>query len=128
VSFSSLKSLRESWGARREIHIIYKNYTRLCRSFRFFFKQRFISAVNKTILDPDERQVLIETLAFENVNAQCKNSIRSLKEWAVPMDGWIKSMNDIDSTIKHSNIRGQAKVKLSDIKMPGVLIVGNMDI
>lgn len=79
-------------------------------------------------MDPDERQVLIETLAFENVNAQCKNSIRSLKEWAVPMDGWIKSMNDIDSTIKHSNIRGQAKVKLSDIKMPGVLIVGNMDI
>jgi hypothetical protein len=34
----------------------------------FFFPQRLVSAVNKTVSDPDTRQVLIETLAFENAN------------------------------------------------------------
>jgi hypothetical protein len=43
--------------------------------------------VNKAaVLDPDTRQVLIETFVYENANIKCKKVIRPLKVWAMPMD------------------------------------------
>ena len=51
-----------------------------------YFCQRLVSSVNKVVSDPDERQVLIETLVYENANTECKNDIRPLKVQAAPMD------------------------------------------
>lgn len=38
------------------------------------------------ILDPDEKQILIETLAFEYANADYKKFLRLLKVQSAPMD------------------------------------------
>jgi hypothetical protein len=72
------------------------------------FLQRLVSAVNKVLSDPDVRQVLIETLAFENVNAKYKRAIRLLKAHTTPMDEWIRDMTDDASQVHHTNIIGQA--------------------
>ena len=37
----------------------------------FSYLQRLVSAVNKNISDPEAKQMLVETLAFENVNTEC---------------------------------------------------------
>ena len=50
------------------------------------FLQRLVSTMNKAILDPDARQVLIEILAFKFSNTKRKDSIRLLKMQAVPKD------------------------------------------
>jgi hypothetical protein len=41
--------------------------------------QRLTSAVGRNILDPLIRKALIESSAFENVNAECKEVIRPLR-------------------------------------------------
>lgn len=43
------------------------------------FLQRLVSAVNNAMSDPDEREVLIVTLSFENANTKCEGVIRPLK-------------------------------------------------
>lgn len=47
---------------------------RLCKAPETFsdFLHRLMSAINKAISDPDARQVLIETLASKNENAECR--------------------------------------------------------
>lgn len=54
--------------------------------------------MNKAVLDPDTRQVLIEILAFENANTDCKKAIGPLKAQAAPMGEWIRDMTDTGST------------------------------
>lgn len=70
------------------------------------FLQRLVSAVNNAMSDPDEREVLIVTLSFENANTKCEGVIRPLKAWAVSMDAL-----DIGSNKYHANISGQAIAK-----------------
>lgn len=71
MPFSHFKSSGQSCGPRKEIHIIYKNYSRLRDAVTdFFFFLNTVSAVNKVISDPEMRQVLIETLLFENANME----------------------------------------------------------
>lgn len=65
-----------------------------------------ISAVNKIISDPEAGQLLIETLAFENMNTDDKKVIGPLKVQAVLRDEWIKNMIDTGSNIYHANIIG----------------------
>ena len=42
------------------------------------FLQRLTSSVERSMLDPSTRKSLIESLAFENVNAKAKEIIRPL--------------------------------------------------
>lgn len=51
----------------------------------------FFSAVNKIILDPYTRKIVIETLAFKKANAECKKAIRPLKGRSLPIYEWIKN-------------------------------------
>ena len=44
------------------------------------FLQRLTSAINKRMPNSEIRQVIIESLAFENANAQYKMVIRPLKD------------------------------------------------
>jgi hypothetical protein len=46
--------------------------------------------VNKAISDPNVRQILIETLVFENVNTEYKKAIRQIKAQGVLMKKWIR--------------------------------------
>ena len=55
------------------------------------------STVSRMISDPVARQILIESLAFENVNSKCKRIIRPLKARSAPIDEWIRNTADIGS-------------------------------
>jgi hypothetical protein len=70
--------------------------------FFFFFKQGLVSAVNKVSSDADARQVLIETLWFENLNTKCKKVIRPLTAPAAAMNKWIRAMTNIGSNGYHA--------------------------
>jgi hypothetical protein len=48
--------------------------------------------------------VLIEILAYENLNTKCKKVIKPLKSQVVPMDEWIWDTTDIGSNVYHANI------------------------
>nr|CDQ07277.1 Bm11540 [Brugia malayi] len=59
------------------------------------FSQRLTSAVDRSISDPLARKALIESLAFENANTECKEAIRPLRARSVPIDEWIRNTIDI---------------------------------
>lgn len=52
------------------------SFTKIIQSsretFTYFF-HRLTSSVNRVIIDPDEKQLLILNVAFENTNADIKN-------------------------------------------------------
>jgi hypothetical protein len=80
--------------------------------------------VSKAVSDHDARQVLIETLVFENLNTECKKVTRPLKAQAVPMNEWVRDMTNISSNVYHVNTIVIPRA-VSNIKMPGASIVGN---
>lgn len=57
---------------------------------------------------PDVRKILVETLAFENINRECQKAIRSLKVQGAPLEEWVRATADTGSTAQNSNIIGQA--------------------
>lgn len=61
----------------QELSHFLKLYRAQKKSLIFFF---FCTAVNRMIPNLEARQILIESLAFENVNLQCKRATRS-EEW-----------------------------------------------
>ena len=65
--------------------------------------QRLTSAIKRLISDSEFRQILIESLTFENDNLECKNLIRSLKERSVPIEGWIRDASDVPSHVYGAN-------------------------
>jgi hypothetical protein len=48
-----------------------------------------MQSINKKVSDPDSRQILIETLAFEIANSECKKFFRPLK---LDQHPWIKGL------------------------------------
>ena len=61
------------------------------------FSQRLISAANRMISDPEVRQILIECLAFENANSECKRVMMPAKARSTPIDECIRQTVDIGS-------------------------------
>ena len=53
------------------------------------FLQRLTSVINKMTPNSEARQIIIESLAFENANVQCKWAIRPLKVRSAPLEEWI---------------------------------------
>ena len=53
------------------------------------FLQRLTKTVQIGVTDPDARQVLIESLTFENANLECKKILGTLKVRPEPIDEWI---------------------------------------
>lgn len=70
--------------------------------------KRWVSAADKSISDPDAKEILIETMIFQNSNTKCKRVIRLLKAQAAQIDMSIKDMNNISSHKHHTTIIGQA--------------------
>ena len=56
---------------------------------------RLTSAVDRMISDPDVGQILIESLALENANVECKRIIRPLRTRSAPKEEWIRHIIDI---------------------------------
>ena len=53
------------------------------------FLHRLTSAINTAIPNSEARQIIIESLAFEYANSQCKRIIRPLKARSGPLEEWI---------------------------------------
>ena len=60
-----------------------------------------------SIEDLDVRTVLVESLAFENANKECKNSRQPLKAQGTLLSGWIKATADIGSAVYNIALTGQ---------------------
>ena len=58
--------------------------------------QKFTPAINRIALDPEVRQILIDSLAFKNGNSECKKVIGPLKARSAAMDEWIRNTDDIE--------------------------------
>lgn len=61
------------------------------------FLQRLTPALDTAVPDPTAREILIEFLASENANAECKKPIRSLRVRSMPPCEWTETTEDIDS-------------------------------
>ena len=77
--------------------------------------QRSTSVVNGMISNSEVRQIIIESLAFENANSLCKRIIRPLKARSAPLEEWIQDTINIashehdDTWIKEVISRGLIK-------------------
>ena len=88
---------------------------------------RLTSAVDRIASDPEGIKTLVESLAFETVNLECKRVIRALKTRSAPIEEWIKDTADLGSHVYDANIIGEviSKSHLRSIKMSDSLIVVN---
>ena len=64
--------------------------------------QRITSAVNRKIPNSEARQIIVESLAFENANSLCKRISRPLKARSAPLGEWIWNTINIESH-EHDN-------------------------
>ena len=53
------------------------------------FLQRLTKAVQIGIPDPEARNIVIESLAYENANVKCKRILGPLKIRSAPLDEWV---------------------------------------
>ena len=49
------------------------------------------------IADTDARKIIIETIAYENTNPQCKRMIMALKAKSVHLEDWIFGIININA-------------------------------
>jgi len=62
------------------------------------FLQRLTSAVERSVSDTAARKATVESLAFENVNTECREGIRPLRARSASVDEWIRQTADIGSS------------------------------
>ena len=75
----------------------------------------------------EAKQIIIESLAFENVNYQCKRIIRPLKTRSAPLEEWIQDTINIESHDNDDAWTGEviSRGLRKKIKMSSVSIVAN---
>ena len=61
------------------------------------FLQRLTLAVKRMIPNSETKQIIIESLSFENTNSLCKRIIRPLKARSTPLEEWIQDTISIES-------------------------------
>lgn len=85
MPLGGFKSSGQSWETQKRFIWFTKIIQGSGTAFTNFL-HRLILAANKAISDLEARQMVIETLAFENLNTEHKKVIRALKVRALPMD------------------------------------------
>ncbi|XP_049981111.1 endogenous retrovirus group K member 5 Gag polyprotein-like [Alexandromys fortis] len=61
------------------------------------FLQRLTKAVQIGIPDPDTRRIMIESLAYENANVECKKILGPLRFRSAPLEEWVLHTLDVDT-------------------------------
>lgn len=82
-----------SWDRIQELRKRIKSYTRVRQGQGepyTDFLQRLIKAWNIEVTDPQDRSIVLELMAFENANLECKKIIGPLRSRLVPMHEWIQ--------------------------------------
>lgn len=89
------------------------------------FLQRLTKVVERGVADPEVRQVFIESLAFENGNLECKETLGPLKIRSIPVDKWILHTANVESFDYNTEAWvGEVISKcMKDIKIPNASIV-----
>lgn len=75
MSFSSFECLEQDEDSGKKSESFTKIIQGLKEDFTDFL-QRLASAVNRIAPDSEVRQILIESLAFENANSECERVVR----------------------------------------------------
>ena len=78
---------------------------------------KFNSFLHRAISDPSAREILIDSLTFENANYECKRAIRLLRAWSAPVYEWVKTTEDIESKAHNSVMVGQTITNTWELKM-----------
>ena len=61
------------------------------------FIARLCQNLNKTVAQPGLRNLLMQVLAYENANSECKKVIQPLKAQGAPLEEYLKVCQDIGS-------------------------------
>lgn len=61
------------------------------------FIARLCQNLNKTVAQPGLRDLLMQVLAYENANSECKKVIQPLKAQGAPLEEYLKVCQDIGS-------------------------------
>ena len=88
-----------AWDRIEEIGKKLESFTKVVQSPRETFTDflhRLTSAVHRSVRDSEARRIIIETLAFENANTQCKRVLRPLKARSAPIEDWIRETMNVD--------------------------------
>ena len=81
-----------AWDGIEEVEKKIESFTMVIQSPKETFMDflpRLTSAINRTILNSVVTQTRIQSLGFENANAQCKGIIRTLKVRPAALEKWI---------------------------------------
>ena len=81
-----------AWDGTEEVGKKIESFTKVIQHLKEKFTdflQKLTSAVNKMIPNSEARQIIIESLTFENANSQCKSTIRLLMARSAPLEKWI---------------------------------------
>ena len=65
-------------------------------------------AIHKTVRVPDLRELLLQTLSFENANTECKKALGPLKAQGASLEEYIKACADIGSESYKVNLLAAA--------------------
>ena len=72
------------------------------------FISRLKEAIDKTVRQSDLREMLLQTLSFENANSECQKVIRPLKAQGASLEEYIKACADIGSEPYKANLLATA--------------------
>lgn len=72
------------------------------------FLQMLTSGVERSVSDSAARKAIIESLAFENANTECREVIRPLKARSAPIDEWIRYTAIVGSCSPDTTVIGEA--------------------
>ena len=99
-----------AWDRIEDVGKKLESFTKVIQSPRETFTdflQRLTSAVNRTVPDSEARRIIIESLAFENANAQCKRILRPLKARSAPIEDWIRETINVNLYDNDDNLVGE---------------------
>ena len=75
------------------------------------FLARLHQNLNKTVSQPGLRNLLMQVLAYDNANSECKKAIQPLKAQGAPLEEYLKVCQDIGSEAYKMQLLAQALSK-----------------
>ena len=71
--------------------------------------------MERNVSDSAARKAIIESLAFENANAECKEVIRPLRARSASIDEWARHTADTESCSPDMTVIGEAATRHLEI-------------
>jgi hypothetical protein len=112
-----------------KIHSLLLGFYNLVKNHTKIFLSRLRTAITKAISQPDVQDLLLQTLAFENANADCQKPLHPLRAQGAPLDEYIKACMDVGSESFKANLLAAALntgIKKGQTKCYGCGKIGHM--